>query len=185
MYNKENITQSSDLSFRNDVALVPQDASLFNGTVRYNVSMGARPGQTLSDHEIEDACKLANIHETITSFPEGYNTEVGANGGRLSGGQQQRLSIARALVRKPNLLILDEPTSALDAESENLLQEGLDVASKGITVVAIAHRLRTIQKANVIFLMDDGRCIDSGSHDELFERSNSYRENVVHQQLGV
>ncbi len=169
--------------FRDDIGLVPQDSVLFDGSIRFNVALGARPGLEPSDADIEQACKLANIHETIVALPEGYNTQCGPSGGQLSGGQRQRLAIARALVRKPRLLLLDESTSALDAESERLLQEGIDKATKGVTVVAIAHRLHTIRRADVIFLIEDGRCVDSGSHGELLVRSESYRVNVLHQTL--
>ncbi|KAI1815262.1 P-loop containing nucleoside triphosphate hydrolase protein [Poronia punctata] len=169
--------------FRDEIGLVPQDSVLFDGSIRFNVSLGARPGIEPSDAEIEGACKLANIHDTIASLPDGYDTQCGNNGGQLSGGQRQRLSIARALVRKPRLLLLDESTSALDAESERLLQDGLEKATKGITVVAIAHRLHTIRRADVIFMIEDGRCVDKGTHEELMGRSESYRVNVLHQTL--
>ncbi|KAL2264528.1 hypothetical protein VTJ83DRAFT_7038 [Remersonia thermophila] len=175
------VTKSRDVSFRDTVALVPQESLLFSGSVAFNVSLGARPGQEVTKEDIVEACKLANIHDAIEALPEGYDTECGSGGARFSGGQKQRLSIARALVRKPRLLILDEPTSALDAESERLLQEGLDRAAQGITVVAIAHRLRTIRKADCIFWIEDGRCVDSGTHEELFERNEGYRANVLHQ----
>ncbi|KAJ5102917.1 hypothetical protein N7532_003446 [Penicillium argentinense] len=175
------ITQRLDITFRDDIALVPQEGTLFEGSVRFNVSLGSRPGTVVSDEEIIQACKLANIHETIMNLPQGYDTECGANGSKLSGGQKQRLAIARALVRKPRLLILDEPTSALDAESEKLLQEGLEVASKGISVLAIAHRLNTIRKADTIYMIEAGVCVDAGTHDELFTRSENYRSNVLSQ----
>ncbi|KAL1836792.1 hypothetical protein VTJ49DRAFT_4649 [Mycothermus thermophilus] len=175
------VTTSRDVSFRDTIALVPQESLLFSGSVAFNVSLGARPGQEVTREEIIEACKVANIHDAIEALPQGYDTECGSGGARFSGGQKQRLSIARALVRKPRLLILDEPTSALDAESERLLQEGLDRAAKGITVIAIAHRLRTIRKADCIFWIEDGRCVDSGTHEELFERNEGYRENVLHQ----
>lgn len=175
------ITQRSDITFRDEIALVPQEATLFEGSVRFNVSLGARPGTEVSEEEIIQACKLANIHETIINLPQGYDTDSGANGSKLSGGQKQRLAIARALVRKPRLLILDEPTSALDAESEKLLQEGLEVASRGISVLAIAHRLNTIRKADNIYMIEAGVCVDSGTHDELFARSENYRSNVLSQ----
>ncbi|KAJ5590148.1 hypothetical protein N7450_004120 [Penicillium hetheringtonii] len=175
------VTQRSDISFRDEIALVPQEGTLFEGSVRFNVSLGARPGTVVSDEEIIQACKLANIHETIINLPDGYETECGANGSKLSGGQKQRLAIARALVRKPRLLILDEPTSALDAESEKLLQEGLEVASQGISVLAIAHRLNTIRKADTIYMIEAGVCVDAGTHDELFARSENYRSNVLSQ----
>ncbi|PYH44674.1 ABC transporter ATP-binding protein [Aspergillus saccharolyticus JOP 1030-1] len=175
------VTQTRGVSFRDTISLVPQESVLFEGTIEFNISLGAPPGRDVSLEEIQEACKLANIHETIIALPDGYQTMCGPNGSQFSGGQKQRLSIARALVRKPKLLILDESTSALDAESEKLLQEGLERAAKGITVVAIAHRLNTIRKADVIFLIEAGRCVDSGTHEELLERSESYRANVLHQ----
>ncbi|ETN46348.1 uncharacterized protein HMPREF1541_00532 [Cyphellophora europaea CBS 101466] len=175
------ISNREGVGFRNDIALVPQDSVLFDGTIRFNVSLGARPGQEVTDAEIEHACRLANIHETIVGMPDGYDTDVGHGGSQLSGGQKQRLAIARALVRKPRLLLLDESTSALDAESERLLQEGLEKVAKGTTVIAIAHRLHTISKADVIFLIEDGRCVSRGTHEELIASSESYRLNVVHQ----
>lgn len=170
--------------FRDDIGLVPQDNILFDGSIRFNVSIGARPGHEPTDADIEQACRLANIHDTIMSLPDNYETECGPGGGRLSGGQKQRLAIARALVRKPRLLLLDESTSALDAESERLLQDGLERATKGITVIAIAHRLHTIRRADVIFMIEDGKCVDKGTHEELLQRSESYRVNVLHQTLG-
>lgn len=175
------VTKTRDVSFRDEIALVPQESVLFEGTIKFNISLGARPGQEVTQAEIEEACKLANVHDVIMALPDGYDTLCGPNGNSFSGGQRQRLSIARALVRKPKLLLLDEPTSALDAESEQLLQHGLEKAAKGITVIAIAHRLRTIRKADRIFLIEAGRCVDAGSHEELLARSASYRTNVMHQ----
>ncbi|KAJ5787744.1 hypothetical protein N7457_002734 [Penicillium paradoxum] len=179
------VTKTSDVSFRDWISLVPQESVLFEGSIEFNVGLGARPGHNVSIEEIQEACKLANIHDVITSLPEGYQTLCGPSGNQFSGGQKQRLSIARALVRKPKLLILDESTSALDAESEKLLQDGLEKAAQGITVIAIAHRLHTIRKADVIFLIDGGVCTDSGSHEELLERSDSYRANVMHQTVAT
>ncbi|KAG9246928.1 multidrug/pheromone exporter, ABC superfamily [Calycina marina] len=179
------ITKLQSASFRDTIALVPQESVLFEGSIEFNIGIGARSGQEVNISEIEEACKLANIHDTIMELPEGYDTLCGPNGSQFSGGQKQRLSIARALVRKPKLLILDESTSALDAESEKLLQDGLEKAARGITVIAIAHRLYTIQKANKIFLIEGGRCVDHGSHEELFGRSDSYRENVLHQTVAA
>ncbi|KLJ11966.1 ATPase [Blastomyces silverae] len=177
----QDIASRDGVSFRDNIALVPQDSVLFEGTIRFNIALGARPGHTPTDAEIEEACRLANIHDTIVSLPEGYDTNCGPGGNQLSGGQKQRLAIARALVRKPQLLLLDESTSALDAESEQLLQVGLEKATKGMTVIAIAHRLYTIRKADVIFLIEDGRCTDQGTHTELAERSESYKINALHQ----
>ncbi|TQV96040.1 SPX domain-containing protein [Cordyceps javanica] len=158
--------------FRDDIAVVPQDCALFEGTIKFNITMGARPGSEPTDAEVEEACRLANIHDTITALPDGYGTECGPNGSRLSGGQRQRLAIARALVRKPKLLLLDESTSALDAESERALQEGLEKAAKGITVIAITHRLHTVRKADVIFVVEGGQVVEKGRHDELVERKH-------------
>lgn len=178
-----NISSKKQPVFRDDIGLVPQDSVLFDGSIRFNVALGARPGVEPTYAEIEEACKLANIHDTIVALPDGYDTQCGNNGGQLSGGQRQRLSIARALVRKPRLLLLDESTSALDAESERLLQDGLEKATRGITVVAIAHRLHTIRRADMIFMIEDGRCVEKGSHEELMARSENYRVNVLHQTL--
>ncbi|KAF9885569.1 hypothetical protein FE257_012775 [Aspergillus nanangensis] len=172
-----------DITFRNEIAYVPQKSVMFEGSVRFNLALGAKPGHAVSDAELEEACKLANIHDVIMELPEGYDTHCGPNGDRLSGGQKQRLAIARALIRKPRLLLLDESTSALDAESERLLQEGLEKAAQGITVIAIAHRLYTIRKADVIFLIEEGRCVEQGTHAELIERSESYRVNAVNQAI--
>jgi ABC-type multidrug transport system fused ATPase/permease subunit len=172
-------------SFRNDIAVVPQDNALFNGTIRFNVSLGARPGREASDEEIIEACKLANIHETIMGLPKGYDTECGPNGSHLSGGQRQRLTIARALVRKPRLLLLDESTSALDAESETALQEGLEraVHGSGITVIAITHRIRTVLRADVIFVVEGGTIVNQGTHESLLRTSETYRKNAQSQML--
>ncbi|KAF7189004.1 ABC transporter 1 [Pseudocercospora fuligena] len=171
------------ISFRDDIAYVPQQSVMFNGTVRFNLELGARPGRPVSQDELVEACKLANIHETIMSLPDQYDSDCGPNGDRLSGGQKQRLAIARAMIRKPKILLLDESTSALDAESERLLQEGLEKAIRhsGMTVIAIAHRLYTIRKADVIFLIEDGRCVEQGTHAQLVQRSESYRVNALNQ----
>lgn len=170
-------------AFRDSIALVPQDPTLFSGTVRFNVSLGAAPGHEATDEEIEEACRLANIHDVIAALPEGYNTECGPSASRLSGGQRQRLAIARALVRRPRLLLLDESTSALDAASEAALQEGLERASRGTTVLAITHRLHTVQKADVIFVVEGGRIVDAGTHADLMQRRESYRVNAMQQML--
>lgn len=177
-----NISQSG-LSFRHDIAYVPQQSVLFDGTIRFNLALGARPGETLTQEQLEEACRLANIHDTIMELPDGYDSHCGPNGDRLSGGQKQRLAIARALVRRPKILLLDEPTSALDALSERLLQDGIEKATKSsnMTVIAIAHRLHTIRRADVIFLIENGQCADKGTHAELVERSESYRVNALNQ----
>lgn len=170
-------------SFRDDVAIVPQDTALFDGSVKFNVGLGAKPGHEATDAEIEEACRLAQIHDTIMALPQGYDTECGPRASQLSGGQRQRLSIARALVRKPRLLLLDESTSALDAESERALQASLEIVARDVTVIAITHRLHTVQKADVIYVVEGGRIVDKGRHGDLMERSESYRVNALQQML--
>lgn len=178
------ITGREGTGFRDDIAVVPQDCALFEGTIRFNVGLGARSNQEATEEEIHEACRLANIHDTIMALPDQYDTECGPNGSRLSGGQRQRLAIARALVRKPRLLLLDESTSALDAESERALQEGLERAARGITTIAITHRLHTVRKADVIFVVEGGQVVEKGRHEELVVTSETYRVNALQQMLG-
>ncbi|KAI1095079.1 leptomycin B resistance protein pmd1 [Rostrohypoxylon terebratum] len=181
--NGVDIALNDSTDFRDDIAVVPQDNALFNGSIKFNVGLGARPGHEATDTEIEEACRTANIHDTIVALPQGYDTECGPNGSRLSGGQRQRLAIARALVRHPSLLLLDESTSALDAESERAVQVGLEKIARRITVIAITHRLHTVQKADVIFMVEGGKIVDKGNHGELMERNESYRINALQQML--
>ncbi|KAK6948068.1 hypothetical protein Daesc_009832 [Daldinia eschscholtzii] len=176
------ISLRENADFRENIAVVPQDSALFNGSIKFNVGLGARPNHEATDAEIEDACRVANIHDTIVELPQGYDTECGPNGSRLSGGQRQRVAVARALVRQPSLLLLDEPSSALDAESERAVRMGIEnFASQGSTVIAITHRLHTIQKADIILVVEGGKIVDKGSHGELMERSESYRLNALQQ----
>ncbi|EZF30632.1 hypothetical protein H101_05743 [Trichophyton interdigitale H6] len=177
------ITKQSGAAFRDTIALVPQENVMFEGTVAFNIGLGARPDVEATQEEIEEACRLANIHDTIAALPDGYNTVCSQDGKQFSGGQRQRLSIARALVRKPRLLLLDESTSALDVESEKHVQDALAKVARKTTIVAIAHRLNTIHRADRIFMIEGGRCVDQGTHAELVERCESYRANVIHQSL--
>lgn len=177
------ITRQLGTQFRNDIALVPQENVLFEGTVAFNIGLGARPGHQPTQEEIEEACRMANIHEVIEALPDGYQTQCSWDGKQFSGGQRQRLSIARALVRRPRMLLLDESTSALDVESEKRIQEALATLAGRTTIVAIAHRLNTIHRADCIYLIEDGRCVEQGTHEELIERSETYRTSVIHQSL--
>lgn len=174
-------------SFRDETALVPQETVLFSGTVAFNIGLGARPGEVATQAEIESAARLACIHDTIAALPQGYETPCGPSAGLqlFSGGQKQRLCIARALVRRPRLLLLDESSSSLDAESEARWEAALETvrAGGGVTIVAIAHRLRTIMKAGVIFVIENGRVLDRGSHEELVARCERYRNDVLYQTL--
>ncbi|KAM7199857.1 P-loop containing nucleoside triphosphate hydrolase protein [Rhypophila sp. PSN 637] len=167
--------------YRKFVALVSQEPTLYQGTIRENILLGAP--QDVTDDQIDYACKEANIYEFILSLPEGFNTVVGSKGALLSGGQKQRIAIARALVRDPKILLLDEATSALDSESEHVVQAALDKAAKGRTTIAVAHRLSTIQKADIIYVFDQGRIVEQGTHSELMRRNGRYAELVNLQSL--
>ncbi len=160
------------------VGMVTQEPYLFHGTIRDNIAY-ARPGATAA--EIEEAARGANIHDRIMSFEQGYETITGERGYRLSGGEKQRIAIARVLLMDPRVLILDEATSALDNETERLVQQALERASDGRTTIAIAHRLSTIHNADVIFGMQDGRIVESGTHHELLEAGGLYARLYVEQ----
>jgi ATP-binding cassette subfamily B protein len=153
------------------VGVVSQDTYLLHASVRDNLRH-ARPDAT--DAEIEDACRAARIHDVLVGLPDGYDTVVGARGHRFSGGEQQRLAIARTLLRDPAVLMLDEATSALDNETERAVQVALDHAAAGRTTITIAHRLSTIRHADQIAVLDRGRVVELGSHDELVARGGRY-----------
>src|SRR6266542_1699115 len=162
------VTQSS---LREALAIVPQEATLFSGTVRENIVYGKL---NASQDEIEAAARAANAHEFILKLPDGYDTIVGERGIKLSGGQRQRIAIARALLKDPRLLILDEATSSLDNESEMLVQEALDRLMKRRTTLVIAHRLTTIERADQIIVLQDGRIVERGTHHELLALGGLY-----------
>ncbi|KAF5728373.1 Multidrug/pheromone exporter MDR family ABC transporter family [Tripterygium wilfordii] len=151
---------------RSHMGLVSQEPVLFATTIKENIMFG-KEGATMD--EVEAAAKAANAHEFITKLPEGYDTNVGQFGFQMSGGQKQRIAIARSLIRDPKILLLDEATSALDAQSERMVQEAIDKASRGRTTITIAHRLSTIRAAHLIVVFKAGRVIESGSHNELME----------------
>lgn len=159
-------------SLRSLIGIVSQDTVLFHDTVRNNIAYG-NPGN-YTDAEIEAAARAANAHSFISALPEGYDTMLGERGTRLSGGQRQRIAIARALLLDPPILILDEATSALDTESERLVQAAIDRLLEGRTVFVIAHRLSTVRHATQILVMDRGRIVESGTHDELLTQQGAY-----------
>src|SRR3972149_2184094 len=156
---------------RRQIGIVPQETVLFRGTVRENIAY-ARADAT--QQEVEAAGRAANAHEFIMALPLGYETVLGEEGATLSGGQRQRLAIARALLLNPRILILDEATSALDSESEALFQEALERAMQGRTTITIAHRLSTVRKADRIVVLDDGRVVEEGTHEDLLRRNQVY-----------
>ncbi|KAH6681549.1 P-loop containing nucleoside triphosphate hydrolase protein [Halenospora varia] len=169
--------------YRSFIALVSQEPTLYQGTIRENVLLGA-DRHDVPDEEIEFACREANIYDFIMSLPDGFSTVVGSKGSMLSGGQKQRVAIARALLRDPKILLLDEATSALDSESEHVVQAALDKAAKGRTTIAVAHRLSTIQKADIIYVFDQGVIVEHGTHTELMQKGGRYSELVNLQSLG-
>ncbi|WP_313603516.1 ABC transporter ATP-binding protein [Rhizobium sp.] len=165
----QNIADVTKSSLRHQLAYVSQQPYMFEGSIRDNIRYG-RPDAT--DEEVEEAAKLAHAHEFIIAQSEGYDTSVGENGVTLSGGQRQRLSIARALVRNAPILLLDEATSALDNESEAAVQKALDTAMRDRTVIVIAHRLSTVVNADKIVVMQEGRVVEEGTHEDLAQRKN-------------
>lgn len=161
-------------TYRSKLALVAQEPTLYSGTIRDNILLGLPASSSVPEEIIVSAAKSANIHDFILSLPDGYSTDVGAKGLALSGGQRQRLAIARALIRDPELLLLDEATSALDTESEKVVQQAVEKASKGRTVVVVAHRLSTIRGCDRIVVVDAGRVVEVGRHEELVGRRGVY-----------
>jgi subfamily B ATP-binding cassette protein MsbA len=162
-------------SLRDLMGLVTQDSILFNDTIKGNIALG-KPDAT--DEEIIEALKIANAFEFVKDLPEGIHTNIGDSGNKLSGGQKQRLSIARAVLKNPPIMILDEATSALDTESERLVQVALENMMQNRTSIVIAHRLSTIQKADMIVVMQKGKIVEQGTHDELLIKNGTYSRLV-------
>ncbi len=171
LFSGEDVRDLEQESLLENIGIVSQETYLFHATIGENLRY-ARPGAT--QEQIEHAARAANIHPTIESFPDGYDTLVGERGYRLSGGEKQRIAIARVLLKDPAVLILDEATSALDAISERVVQQALDTASRGRTTIAIAHRLSTVVDADVIFVVVAGRIVEQGTHVELLARGGEY-----------
>jgi ATP-binding cassette subfamily B protein len=165
-------------TYRDLLAIVQQDVFLFDGSVRDNIAYGRSDA---SDAEVLAAARNANAHEFIERLPDGYETFVGERGVKLSGGQQQRLAIARAFLASPRILILDEATSNLDTESEQLIQAAMATLLAGRTTFVIAHRLSTIRRAHLILVMEEGRVVERGTHEELMRARGGYHDMVRRQ----
>ncbi len=177
-----NIKDITKKSLRGLMGLVTQDSILFNDSVKNNIGLG-KEGAT--EDEIIAAAKVANAHDFIMELPNGYETNIGDSGNKLSGGQKQRLSIARAVLKNPPIMILDEATSALDTESERLVQDALEKMMQNRTSIVIAHRLSTIQNADSIVVLSKGKIIEQGTHDELMKSKKGYKKLVEMQSLGA
>ena len=171
LFDGKSIKEYTQESLRSKMSIVSQETVLFNDSIEGNILMG-RP--TATHDEVINACKVANAHGFITEASDGYDTNIGDRGTKLSGGQRQRLSIARAVLKNPEILILDEATSALDTESEKLVQDALTNLLKGRTSIVIAHRLSTIYNADRIYVIDQGRVAEEGTHHELLEKGGIY-----------
>jgi ATP-binding cassette subfamily B protein len=169
----QDITRVTQASLRNTIGIVPQDTVLFNDTIRYNIRYG---NPLATDKEVENAAKLASIHDFITSLPQGYESRVGERGLKLSGGEKQRVAIARTVLKNPKILVLDEATSALDIKTEREIQAALEEVAKNRTTLVIAHRLSTIVNADEILVLSAGKIIERGSHLSLVKADGTYAE---------
>lgn len=179
--NGDDISLMSPYAYRRYISLVQQEPPLYLGSVRENIGIGLE--YEPSEEEVHEACRQANALDFVSSLPEGLNTPCGSKGLQFSGGQRQRIAVARALIRKPRLLLLDEATSALDTQSERIVQKALDEAALGRTTIAVAHRLSTIRHADVIFVMEDGKIAEIGTHEELQRLKGRYYVMCLAQSL--
>ena len=179
--NEDDISLMSPFAYRRYMSLVQQEPPLYLGSVRENIAIGLEHDP--SDEEMNEACRQANAWDFVSSLPEGLNTPCGSKGLQFSGGQRQRIAVARALIRKPHLLLLDEATSALDTQSERIVQKSLDEAALSRTTIAVAHRLSTIRHADIIFVMEDGKIAELGTHKELQRLKGRYYAMCLAQSL--
>ncbi|KAK4225117.1 hypothetical protein QBC38DRAFT_531307 [Podospora fimiseda] len=173
IYNGLDISDLRLSSYRKEMSLVAQEPNLFDGTLRDNILLGVDENAT-TEEQLHQACREAEMHDFIMSLPDGYDTEVGTRGVTLSGGQKQRIAIARALIRRPRLLLLDEATSNLDTETEQAIQAVFEKNRKDRTMIVVAHRLATVQNADIIFVLGDGRVVEKGDHASLLSRRGVY-----------
>jgi len=160
-------------TFRKFISVVPQESVLFEASVRDNITYGLG---SVSDERVSAALQAANALDFVSELPEGVDTLVGERGARISGGQRQRLAIARALIRNPRILILDEATSALDSQSESAIQQALETLMRDRTTFVVAHRLSTVQRADLILVLDKGKMIESGRHSDLVRAGGLYQQ---------
>lgn len=167
-----NIRDLNIHSLREQVCIVSQEPILFDCTIEENILYGLE--RDISHEDVVQAAEKANIHKFILGLPDGYQTRVGEKGTQLSGGQKQRIAIARALIRNPAILLLDEATSALDTESEALVQAALEKAKEGRTCIVIAHRLSTVQNADKLLVLNEGKVVEEGTHEELYRKGGIY-----------
>ncbi|TLD11456.1 hypothetical protein PspLS_11922 [Pyricularia sp. CBS 133598] len=173
LFNGMPITDVNVLEYRKLISIVSQEATLFQGSIKDNILIGVDP-TTVTEAQLHEICRNASIHDFIMSLPDGYNTDIGSKGVSLSGGQKQRIAIARALICDPRVLLLDEATSALDSDTEKLVQATFDRVCKGRTTIAVAHRLATIQNADLIYVLGNGRVLEQGNHTELLKHRGVY-----------
>jgi ATP-binding cassette, subfamily B (MDR/TAP), member 1 len=182
-FNGEDIRNIPIGEHRARISLVEQDPELFPGSIKYNISLGARPGHQVALEKVIEVCQQIGFHEFVMTLPEGYNTECGNSGSKLSGGQRQRIAIARALIRNPEILLLDEATSQLDSCTEQEVKKAIMAASSGRTTIMVAHRLASVQNADRIYVFEGGKIIEAGRHDELVASGGDYASMVAAQEL--
>tara|TARA_B100001989_G_scaffold113295_1_gene79449 strand:- start:325 stop:1113 length:789 start_codon:yes stop_codon:yes gene_type:complete len=173
LIDNQNIKEIEINSLRSLMGIVTQETLLFDDTVKANISYGS---DNIPDSEVIDAAKAANAHEFILKLPDAYDTIIGERGVSLSGGQKQRIAIARAIVKNPPILILDEATSSLDSESESNVQEAIESLMNKRTVIVIAHRLSTVKNANKILVLDRGKIVQKGNHEDLINDEGIYKQ---------